>query len=89
MGLIMFAVCRKSDSKYLDFPLNDYYNPYIWSPHKLLPRSLPSIWNSRITLTAKSKHQIQVLQLLMLGNQQIKTEKIILTDKPGMNVFIS
>ena len=24
---LMFAICRKRDSKYLDFPLNDYYNP--------------------------------------------------------------
>ena len=24
---VMFAVCRKRDSKSRDFPLNDYYNP--------------------------------------------------------------
>ena len=24
---LMFAVCRKCDSKSLDFPRNDYYNP--------------------------------------------------------------
>ena len=24
---LMSAVCRKRDSKSLDFPLNDYYNP--------------------------------------------------------------
>ena len=24
---LMFAVCRKCDSKSLAFPLNDYYNP--------------------------------------------------------------
>ena len=54
---------------------------------KLLPRSLPLIPN-RSALTARSKRQVQVLQLLQLGNQQIKTEKIIVTDKPGMNVFI-
>ena len=51
----------------------------------LLPRSLPSIRNRRITLTAKSKHHVEVLQLHKLGNQQIKTKKIILKDKPGMN----
>ena len=34
-----------------------------------------------------SKHQVQVLQLVKLGNQQIKSEEIIRTDKPGMNVF--
>ena len=44
---LMSAVCRKRNSKSLDFPLNDY-----------LPRSLPSIWNRRSTLTAKSKHQV-------------------------------
>ena len=55
------------------------------TPNLLLPRSLPSIRNRRITLTAKSKHHVEVLQLLKLGNQQIKTKKIILKDKPGMN----
>ena len=24
---LMCVICRKRDSKYLDFPLNDYYNP--------------------------------------------------------------
>ena len=33
LGLI-FAISRKRDSKYLDFPLSDHYNPYIWSLHK-------------------------------------------------------
>ena len=55
------------------------------TPNLLLPRSLPSIRNRRIKLTAKSKHHVEVLQLLKLGNQQINTKKIILKDKPGVN----
>ena len=39
------------------------------TPNLLLPRSLPSIRNRRIKLTAKSKHHVEVLQLLKLGNQ--------------------
>ena len=58
------------------------------TPNLLLSRSLPSIRNRRIKLTAKSKHHVEVLQLLKLGNQQIKTKKIILKDKPGMNQCI-
>ena len=55
------------------------------TPNLLLRRSLPSIRNRRIKLTAKSKHHVEVLQLLKLGNRQINTKKIILKDKPGMN----